>query len=122
MSKEFTANGQHPVVVAVKTADFDIEAIDNGKAFANTAASGTVVFNLPAAEVGMRFGFRVMAAQAIRINPDGTETIGLPSSGAQGAAGKYLTADAVGEWLNIECVKAGEWFVVGYAGTWAHEA
>ena len=40
---------------------------------------------------------------------------------ADGAAGKYLTADAVGEWVKLVCVKTGQWQVIGYAGTWAHE-
>lgn len=62
-----------------------------------------------------------MAAQELRIDPSGTETIALPSTGAQGGAGKYLTADAVGEWVRLLCVKAGQWQVTGYAGTWAHE-
>ena len=32
-----------------------------------------------------------------------------------------LTADAVGEWVKLVCVKTGQWQVQGYAGTWAHE-
>jgi hypothetical protein len=36
------------------------------------------------------------------------------------AAGN-ATADAVGEWVRLLCVKAGQWQVIGYAGTWAHE-
>ena len=43
------------------------------------------------------------------------------SNGAQGAAGKYLSADAVGEWVRLLCVKAGQWQVAGYAGTWTVE-
>lgn len=34
---------------------------------------------------------------------------------------KLLTADAVGEWVRLLCVKAGQWQVAGYLGTWAHE-
>lgn len=62
-----------------------------------------------------------MAAQELRIDPSGSETIALPSTGAQGAAGKYLSADAVGEWVRLLCVKAGQWQVAGYAGTWTAE-
>jgi hypothetical protein len=64
----------------------------------------------------------VQAAQELRIDPNGTETSALPSSGAQGAAGKYLTADAVGEHLHLVCIVAGTWNRAEYAGTWAHEA
>lgn len=37
-------------------------------------------------------------------------------------ASTNLTADAVGEWVKLLCVKTGQWHVAGYAGTWAHEA
>ena len=93
----------------------------SGGVFTNEGASGAAVFALGPAAVGVELTFRVMTAQELRIDPSGTETIALPSSGAQGAAGKYLTADAVGEWVRLLCVKAGQWQVIGYAGTWAHE-
>lgn len=93
----------------------------SGGVFTNEGASGAAVFALGPAAVGVELTFMVMAAQELRIDPSGSETIALPSSGAQGAAGKYLTADAVGEWVTLLCVKAGQWQVAGYAGTWAHE-
>lgn len=93
----------------------------SGGVFTNEGATGAAVFALGAATVGVELTFMVMAAQELRIDPSGTETIALPSSGAQGAAGKYLTADAVGEWVTLQCVKTGQWQVKGYFGTWAHE-
>ena len=93
----------------------------SGGIFTNEGASGAAVFALGPAAVGVELTFVVMTAQELRIDPSGTETIALPSSGAQGAAGKYLTADAVGEWVRLLCVKTGQWQVQGYAGTWAHE-
>jgi len=93
----------------------------SGGIFTNEGASGAAVFALGPAAVGVELTFCVMTAQELRIDPSGTETIALPSSGAQGAAGKYLTADAVGEWVKLVCVKTGQWQVQGYAGTWAHE-
>ena len=91
-------------------------------AIVNNAPSGSAaVFNLPAALVGMEFYFYVLSAFALRINPDGTETIGLPSSGVQQAAGKYIEADAVGEYVHIACVKAGQWETLDYRGTWGVE-
>ena len=91
-------------------------------AIVNNAPSGSAaVFNLPAALVGMEFYFYVLSAFALRINPDGTETIGLPSSGVQQAAGKYIEADAVGEYVHIACVKAGQWETLAYRGTWSVE-
>ena len=99
-------------------------AIDHaysGSIITNEGATGAAVFALAAASVGVELTFRVMTAQELRIDPSGTETIALPSAGAQGAAVKDLTADAVGEWVKLVCVKAGQWQVEGYFGTWAHE-
>jgi len=93
----------------------------SGGVITNEGAEGAAVFALAAAAVGVELTFMVMAAQELRIDPAGTETIALPSTGAQGAAGKYLTADAVGEWVTLVCVKTGQWQVKGYFGTWAHE-
>ena len=107
------------------TADADgmsgISEAYSGGVFTNEGASGAAVFALGPAAVGVELTFRVMTAQELRIDPSGTETIALPSTGAQGAAGKYLTADAVGEWVKLVCVKTGQWQVEGYFGTWAHE-
>jgi hypothetical protein len=64
----------------------------------------------------------VGAAFELRIDPNGTETIALPSTGVQGAAGKYLVADADGETVDIECTKTGQWSVFGFTGTWTAEA
>lgn len=116
-----TLNGHAPRRVSVNTADYTITAGECGTVFTNEGDAGTQVLSLPAATVGLRFTFHLLAAYEMRIDPSGTETIALPSSGAQGAAGKYLSADAVGEWVTLECYKAGQWQVVGYAGTWTAE-
>lgn len=109
--------------VRTKTADYTIPAAEAyGSVFNTDGAGGAVVFNLPAALPGMNLEFRVGAAQELRINPSGTETIALPSTGVQGAAGKYLTADANGETIKIACDKTGQWSVLGFTGTWAAEA
>jgi hypothetical protein len=107
--------------VVAKTANYTVTTGDTGTTFTTVGAGGAVVFSLPAAVVGLRYRFRVGAAQELRIDPNGTETIALPSTGVQGAAGKYLTADADGETVDIECTKAGQWSVFGYTGTWTAE-
>lgn len=99
----------------------NINAAMAGAIVNNAPSTSAAVFNLPAALVGMEFYFYVLAAFAMRINPDGTETIGLPSSGAQQAAGKYIEADAVGEYVHIACVTAGQWETLAYRGTWTVE-
>lgn len=101
-----------------KTADYTVTTADNGKTFSTAGASGTVVFAMPAAVPGLRYRFYVGAAQELRIDPNGTETAGLPSTGVQQAAGAYLTANAAGETLDLQCVVAGTWSPFGYSGTW----
>lgn len=121
---EFDTQNRRAAVgaVDVKTADYTISASDSGKTFDSTGAAGTIVGSLPAATPGLHFYFRVGAAQEHRLDPNGTETISLPSTGVAGAAGKYLSADAAGETVHLRCVKAGTWSVFGYTGTWTAEA
>lgn len=93
-----------------------------GKIVSNAGASAAVTYALPAAEVGMRVSAVVEAAQELRLDPNGTETIALPSTGVQGAAGKYITADAVAERVQLVCITAGTWDVLAHLGTWTAEA
>ena len=117
-----TLNGRPTLAVEAKTASYTIVAsTDNGKVFTNTGASGAITFSLPAATVGQWYRFVVKAAQELRIDPNGTETISLPT-GVQQAAGKYIGADAIGERISVECVKAGEWDTYTGVGTWTAEA
>jgi hypothetical protein len=109
-------------LVEAKTGDYTVLAADHGKTFTTVGAAGTVTFAMPAAVLGHRNEFRVGAAQELRIDPNGTEVIALPSTGVAGAAGKYLTANADGETVEIECTKAGQWSVFGFTGTWTAEA
>jgi len=104
------------------TADDTLTVAESGSIHTTVGATGTVTFTLPAAVVGLEYFFQVGAAQELRIDPDGTETIALPSTGVQGAAGKYLTANAAGETVHILCTTAGEWSVFGFTGTWTAES
>lgn len=113
-----TLNGQQLAIVEAKTAAYTVVAgTDNGKTFTNAGATAAVTFSLPAATVGQRYDFVAKAAYELRVDPNGTETIALPSSGAQQAAGAYLTFDAVGEGIRIVCVAAGTWDILSYIGT-----
>lgn len=117
-----TLNGMGIRTVESKTAAYTVvAATDNGKIFTNEGASGAVAFSLPAATPGQFFDFVVKATQELRIDPNGSETISLPT-GVQQAAGKYIGADAIGEFIRIACVKAGEWTTLGSIGTWTAEA
>lgn len=108
-------------VVEAHTAGDTLLAAESGSIHTTTGASGTVTFALPAAVVGLEYGFYVGAAQELRIDPNGSETISLPSTGVAGGGGKYLTADAIGETVHIVCAKAGTWAIVGFTGTWTAE-
>jgi len=117
-----TLSGRGPVEFQAKTAAYTVKAEESGTGFTNAGAGGAVVLTLPAATVGLNYYFRVSAAQELRIDPNGTETISLPSTGVPGAAGKYLSADAIGETVRLVCAVAGSWSVFGYTGTWTAEA
>lgn len=115
MSESVNGRGRH--TVEAKTAAYTVVAgTDNGKTFTNEGAAAQVTFSLPPATVGQWFRFVAKAAQEIRLDPNGTETIAL-DTGVQQAAGAYLTFNAIGERISIECVKAGEWDTYDPVGT-----
>jgi hypothetical protein len=117
-----TLAGRGAIDVEPHTAGDALTVHENGTAHTNTGASGAITIALPAAVPGLHYYFYVNAAQELRIDPNGTETISLPSTGVPGAAGKYLTANAVGESVHLACMVAGSWAVLGYTGTWTAEA
>lgn len=121
-SKYDSIAGRGPMDVEHHTADDTLTVDDLGMIHTNNGAAGTITLILPAARVGSRIRFCVEAAQQLRIDPSGTETISLPSTGVPGAAGKYLVADAIGETVELMCSKAGSWRVFGFTGTWTAEA
>jgi hypothetical protein len=113
-----TLSGRGPIEFTPKTANYSVTANDSGSGFTNAGATGPVVFALPPAVVGLNYYFRVSAVQELRIDPNGTETISLPSTGVPSAAGAYIVADAIGETVRIVCAVAGSWSVFGFTGTW----
>lgn len=115
-------SGRGIETVEAHTANYTVVAdVDTGKVFTNLGATGAVTFALPPATVGERFKFSVLAAQALNIDPNGTETISL-ATGVQGAAGKYLGYATIGGLFSIVCVKAGQWNCFDSIGTWVSEA
>lgn len=116
---EGNAPNYGPTVQAL-TGNLTVTQFMQNCAFSNAGASGTVQVALPAAKRGMRFGpFFVSAAQAFRLDPNGSEVIyGLDA--AAGGAGKYIGASSVGHHLVVECPEDGYWITRG-AGTWAAE-
>lgn len=119
-----TLSGRAPIEPEAHTAADTLTAEENGTAHSNSGASGAVTLTLPAASTnpGVHYYFAVRAAQELRIDPNGTDTISLPSSGVPGAAGKYLVADAIGETVHLASLGGTNWCVLGYTGTWTAES
>lgn len=93
----------------------------NGTLFNNDDHTGSQQVTLPAAEVGMEFTFLVTVAQQIQINPNGTETTNKTVGGAQEAAGKYIYSSTIGDFIRLQCIKAGQWECMAVVGTWSVE-
>ena len=105
-------------VLVIGTAARTLTTAENGKRFSSKGATGTVTLTLPAATVGLRYSVYVGAVQELRLDPNASEVMQLPSTGANQAGGAYLTANAVGETLEIGCCEAGVWSVFASVGTW----
>lgn len=107
--------------VEAHTTDDTLTAAETGSVHTTVGAGGTVVLTLPVAAVGLEFYFRVGAAHELRLEPNGSDQISLPSTGVPGTGGKYLTANADGETVHLVATKANQWSVFGFTGTWAAE-
>ena len=110
--------------VTVATADSAVSHTEalSGAVVSNLGAAAAVTYALPAATAGMRVTALVEVAQELRLDPDGDETIALPSTGVQGGAGKYLTANAITESVSLVCLTPGTWSATNFIGAWTAEA
>lgn len=114
-------NGRAPIAVEHHTADATLTAAECGTLHTNKGAGGAISLTLPAASaanLGLRYRFYVGAAQQLKVEPNGTDVISLPSSGVAEAAGDYIVADAIGETVEVVAVDTGVWAVYGFTGTW----
>ena len=109
-------------LIITKSADYTIltNTEDLGATFTNgTSLTSEITLTLPAAKVGLFYKFKVESAQNLVITPGLTsDTIALPSSGAQGSANIAIEANAVGESVDLECIVEGDWNVTNHVGTW----
>jgi len=105
--------------IEAHTGDDTLTAAESGSVHTNSGATETVTLTLPAsAPEGTVFTFAVQAAQELRVDP-GTATI-RDDSGQ--TAGKYKSADAIGECLKLVAETNGDWVTISKNGTWTEEA
>jgi len=83
----------------------------------NLGATGAVEFDLPAATVGMKVTAKVVVAQNLALDPNGTEKI-FNGALADIGAGTPCLANAIGESATFECFVAGQWNITRSVGTW----
>ncbi|MES2598605.1 MAG: hypothetical protein V4662_24940 [Verrucomicrobiota bacterium] len=104
------------LVTSDKTANYTVLAAETGTTFTNYGAIATITFALPPAVVGLHYRFVVLASSGtswqLRVDPNGTETIGA------GTSGQYQWADALREVLHIACFETGKWVILNAQGTW----
>lgn len=87
-----------------------------GRTVKNTGATGTITFALAKAAVqGMHMNFHARENFPIRIDPNGTNTIGT------GGAGKYLEISGPKAYVELRCIEAGEWVIASSFGTLSYE-
>jgi len=114
----FGAGGEKKTIEA-HTADDQLTEAESGSVHTNLGATGTVTLTLPeSACAGTEFTFAVQAAQELRVDP-GTAAI-RDDSGQ--TAGKYKSADAIGECLRLVADSNGNWATTAKQGTWTEEA
>ncbi|MBW8038512.1 MAG: hypothetical protein FVQ85_00770 [Planctomycetes bacterium] len=100
------------------TADDTLTVEESSSVHTNLGAAATVTLTLPAsAPVGTTFTFAVQAVQELRVDP-GAATI-RDDSGQ--TAGKYKSADAIGECVMVVADSNGDWVTIAKYGTWTEE-
>jgi hypothetical protein len=105
--------------VEAHTSDDTLAAAESGSVHSNLGATGVVTLTLPASvPAGTVFTFAVQAAQEMRIDP-GTAAI-RDDSGQ--TAGKYKSADGIGECLSLVADSNGDWVTIAKSGTWTEQA
>jgi hypothetical protein len=92
------------------TATVSVQEAYTGKLLTNYGAGSITTYHLPPADVGLSYRFARRVPFAIRIAPNGTDTI------RGGSMGKYLSLDSDGTFVCLLCVMPGFWEVICVAG------
>jgi hypothetical protein len=105
--------------IEAHTSDDTLIVAESGSVHSNLGVTGTVMLILPAsAPAGTVFSFAVQAAHELRISP-GVATIRDVSGQT---AGKYKSADAIGECITLVADANGNWATIAKSGTWTEQA
>lgn len=121
-----TAGKGRPYLVGHKTATATLNPQDcYGGVVTNQGATGTIALTLPKAVVGMRITAVVMATQVLQLDPNTSTEFGVANvdqmniNGVLDAtAGDLVSADAIGEFITLECIEPNVWTATSQAGTW----
>lgn len=106
-------------VISHKTADYTVLANESGTLFTNLGAAAPITFTLPLAVVGLHYTFVARAAQQLRVDPNGSQTLeSTATPPVAGTAGQYIWADAISEFIHLICLETGKWAVFNFKGTW----
>jgi len=107
----------HEQEIIPKTSAFSIKRIQENVIWTNAGAGAAATFTLPiaAAQENFRATFRVMAAQALRVDPDGTDQI----IGLTDAGGDRISSSTIGDTIALVSDGVTSWFVDKSYGTWA---
>jgi hypothetical protein len=107
----------HEQEIIAKTTAFSIKRIQENAIWTNEGAGAAMTFTLPAASVqqGFRATFRVMAAQALRIDPDGTDQILVLTD----AGGDRISSSTIGESITLVSDGGTSWYEDRSLGTWS---
>ena len=103
--------------VTSKTANYQILAADSPTDFDNNGAAGNITLTLPAASVGLTYGFAVMEAFNLVIRAPGGVTI-YAGAGSASTAGGTLTSSDVGSYVLLKCRSSTEWIAQQLVPSW----
>ncbi len=107
-------------LVRARTADLTLTVAESGIHYTNTGAGGQIVFTLPAAtltnEVSATYQFTVTAAQNLRVQAAGTDTIQIAGAVIT-AGGGNVTSNTIAATLRITCTSTGAWTALA-GGVW----
>jgi len=103
-----------PTVIALTSSTALVSATHNHAIITNTGASSLNTHTLWAAVIGDEITFVRRVAQIIRVDPNGTNTIG------DGAAGKYLELQNSGA-IRLRSFATGTWDIVSASCVYEYE-